>query len=83
MLAVGRRRVHDRDWNLVAAGQSSTTAGAPAGQVVIDGFVRIRLRPIVRGLVTRAMAFVPAIVAIVRFDSRGTGELLDLSQVLL
>ncbi len=68
---------------LIAAGQSSTITGTLAGQVVMEGFVNIRLRPIVRRLVTRAMALVPAVIAIVWFGERGTGELLILSQVVL
>jgi len=68
---------------LIAAGQSSTITGTLAGQVVMEGFVRIRLRPIVRRLTTRAMALVPAVIAIVWFGAHGTGELLILSQVVL
>ena len=68
---------------LIAAGQSSTITGTLAGQVVMEGFVRIRLRPIVRRLLTRALAIVPAVVTIVFFGERATGNLLVLSQVIL
>ncbi|HYX24152.1 MAG TPA: Nramp family divalent metal transporter [Thermoanaerobaculia bacterium] len=68
---------------LIAAGQSSTITGTLAGQVVMEGFVHIRLRPIVRRLLTRALAIVPAVVTIVFFGERATGNLLLLSQVVL
>ena len=68
---------------LIAAGQSSTITGTLAGQVVMEGFVHIRLRPIVRRLLTRALAIVPAVVTIVFFGERATGDLLLLSQVVL
>lgn len=68
---------------LIAAGQSSTITGTLAGQVVMEGFVRIRLRPIARRLITRAVAIVPAVVTIVFFGERATGSLLVLSQVVL
>ncbi|MBN1417633.1 MAG: Nramp family divalent metal transporter [Planctomycetes bacterium] len=68
---------------LIASGQSSTITGTLAGQIVMEGFVRIRLRPIVRRLVTRAVAIVPAVVTIIYFGERGTGDLLVLSQVIL
>jgi manganese transport protein len=68
---------------LIAAGQSSTITGTLAGQVVMEGFVRIRLRPIARRLITRALAIVPAVVTIVVFGEKATGSLLVLSQVVL
>jgi len=68
---------------LIAAGQSSTITGTLAGQVVMEGFVHIRLRPIVRRLITRALAIIPAVVTIVYFGERATGSLLVLSQVVL
>jgi manganese transport protein len=68
---------------LIAAGQSSTITGTLAGQVVMEGFIHIRLRPIVRRLLTRALAIVPAVVTIVFFGERATGNLLLLSQVVL
>ncbi|MFL6192535.1 MAG: Nramp family divalent metal transporter [Thermoanaerobaculia bacterium] len=68
---------------LIAAGQASTITGTLAGQVVMEGFVHIRLRPIVRRLLTRALAIIPAVITIVVFGERATGNLLVLSQVVL
>jgi len=68
---------------LLAAGQSSTLTGTLAGQVVMEGFVRLRLRPWLRRLVTRSLALVPAIVVISISGDRGTYSLLILSQVIL
>jgi manganese transport protein len=68
---------------LIAAGQSSTITGTLAGQVVMEGFVHIRMRPLIRRLLTRALAIVPAVVTIVFFGERATGNLLLLSQVVL
>jgi len=68
---------------LIAAGQSSTITGTLAGQVVMEGFVHIRLRPLVRRLLTRALAIIPAVLTIVFFGDRATGNLLLLSQVVL
>jgi manganese transport protein len=68
---------------LIASGQSSTITGTLAGQIVMEGFVNIRLSPLVRRLVTRALAIIPAVIAIVLYGEHGTGELLILSQVVL
>jgi len=68
---------------LIASGQSSTITGTLAGQIVMEGFVQIRLRPLIRRLLTRAVALVPAVLTVVYFGERGTGELLVLSQVVL
>ncbi len=68
---------------LIASGQSSTITGTLAGQIVMEGFVQIRLRPIVRRLLTRTAAIIPAVVTIVAFGERATGNLLVLSQVVL
>jgi len=68
---------------LIAAGQSSTITGTLAGQVVMEGFIHIRLRPIVRRLLTRSLAIIPAVITIVFFGERATGTLLLLSQVVL
>ncbi|HEX2643348.1 MAG TPA: Nramp family divalent metal transporter, partial [Thermoanaerobaculia bacterium] len=68
---------------LIAAGQSSTITGTLAGQVVMEGFVRIRLRPLLRRLLTRAIAIVPAVLTIVFVGEQATGSLLVLSQVVL
>lgn len=68
---------------LIASGQSSTITGTLAGQIVMEGFVHIRLRPIVRRLLTRAVAIVPAVFTIMYFGEGATGDLLVLSQVVL
>jgi manganese transport protein len=68
---------------LLASGQSSTITGTLAGQVVMEGFLRWRLQPWVRRLITRTMAVLPAVLIIgIRGDSSVT-DLLTLSQVLL
>ena len=59
---------------LIAAGQSSTITGTLAGQVVMEGFVHIRLRPLVRRLLTRALAIVPAVITILFFGERATRQ---------
>jgi manganese transport protein len=68
---------------LFASGQSSTLTGTLAGQIVMEGFLNIRVRPWLRRLVTRSLAIVPAFVAIWLAGSRGTFQLLLLSQVVL
>lgn len=68
---------------LLAAGQSSTITGTMAGQVVMEGFVSIRMRPWARRLLTRGLAVVPAVLVIVWQGERGAESLLVLSQVIL
>jgi manganese transport protein len=68
---------------LIASGQSSTVTGTLAGQIVMEGFLRLRLRPIVRRLLTRGVAIVPALIVILAFGEGATGDLLVLSQVVL
>jgi manganese transport protein len=68
---------------LLAAGQSSTITGTLAGQIVMEGFVRIRLRPYLRRLLTRSIALLPAVVVISISGNEGTYKLLILSQVIL
>ncbi len=68
---------------LLAAGQSSTLTGTLAGQIVMEGFLNIRLRPWLRRLLTRSLALAPAVIAILLFGDRGTYPLLILSQVVL
>ncbi len=68
---------------LLASGQSSTITGTLAGQVVMEGFMRWRIKPWVRRLITRTLAILPAVFVIgVRGDSSVT-DLLTLSQVVL
>jgi len=68
---------------LLASGQNSTLTGTLAGQIVMEGFLNIRLRPWVRRLVTRSIAIVPAVVVSILYGARGTSQLLVLSQVIL
>lgn len=68
---------------LIASGQSSTITGTLAGQIVMEGFVNIRLQPWVRRLLTRLLAITPALIAIIFFGERAAGDLLILSQVVL
>ncbi len=68
---------------LLAAGQSSTITGTLAGQIVMEGFVRIRLRPWLRRLVTRSLAVVPAVLVILWRGESAVDDLLVLSQVIL
>ncbi len=68
---------------LLASGQNSTLTGTLAGQIVMEGFLNIHLRPWMRRLITRAIAIVPAVIVAAIYGERGTGELLVLSQVIL
>ena len=68
---------------LLASGQNSTLTGTLAGQMVMEGFVRIRLRPWVRRLTTRGLAVIPAAAVAASSGARGEGSLLVLSQVIL
>jgi manganese transport protein len=68
---------------LLASGQMSAVTGTLAGQVVMEGFLRLRVSPVVRRLATRALAIVPAAIVTVIYGERGTGQLLVLSQVVL
>ena len=68
---------------LLASGQNSTLTGTLAGQIVMEGFLDIRLRPWLRRLITRAIAIVPAVVVSILYGERGTAQLLVFSQVIL
>lgn len=68
---------------LLASGQNSTLTGTLAGQIVMEGFLRLRLPPVVRRLITRLIAIVPAIIVTALYGARGTEQLLILSQVIL
>jgi manganese transport protein len=68
---------------LLCSGQNATLTGTLAGQIVMEGFINLRLRPWLRRLVTRLIAIVPAIVVILLYGDRGTGPLIILSQVVL
>ncbi len=68
---------------LIASGQSSTITGTMAGQIVMEGYLNIRLRPWLRRLVTRSVAIVPAALTILVGGDNATYQLLLLSQVIL
>jgi manganese transport protein len=68
---------------LLASGQNSTLTGTLAGQIVMEGFLQIRLRPWVRRLITRGLAIVPAVVVAILYGESGTAKLLVMSQVVL
>jgi len=68
---------------LLASGQNSTLTGTLAGQIVMEGFLNIRLRPWLRRLITRLVAIVPAVFTAAFFGTSGTAKLLLLSQVIL
>jgi manganese transport protein len=68
---------------LLASGQNSTLTGTLAGQIVMEGFLNIRIRPWLRRLITRAIAIVPAAIVAILYGEGGTAQLLILSQVIL
>lgn len=68
---------------LLASGQNSTLTGTLAGQIVMEGFLQIRMRPWLRRLITRAIAIVPAVIVTMIYGEHGTAKLLVLSQVIL
>ena len=68
---------------LIAAGQSSTITGTLAGQIVMEGYLRIRISPIVRRLITRLIAVVPAAIIILIYGEREADAMLIFSQVIL
>jgi len=68
---------------LLASGQNSTLTGTLAGQIVMEGFLNIRLRPWLRRLLTRSLAIIPAVIVTALSGEAGTAKLLVLSQVIL
>ena len=68
---------------LLASGQNSTLTGTLAGQIVMEGFLNLRIRPWLRRLITRAIAIVPAAIVAILYGASGTAKLLIMSQVLL
>jgi manganese transport protein len=68
---------------LLCSGQNATLTGTLAGQIVMEGFINLRLRPWLRRLITRLIAIIPAIIVVLLYGERGTGPLLILSQVIL
>lgn len=68
---------------LLASGQSSTLTGTLAGQIVMEGFLNIRLKPWLRRMITRSIAIIPALIVSYYYGEKGTAQLLVLSQVIL
>jgi manganese transport protein len=68
---------------LIAAGQSSTITGTLAGQIIMEGYLNLRIQPWVRRIITRALAVIPSLLAIYYMGESATGKLLILSQVIL
>src|SRR5207342_2121895 len=68
---------------LLASGQNSTLTGTLAGQIVMEGFLNVRLRPWLRRLITRLIAIVPAAITAILYGASGTAKLLIFSQVIL
>ena len=68
---------------LLASGQNSTLTGTLAGQIVMEGFINVRLRPWLRRLITRGLAIIPAVLVIGLFGEGKTTQLLVASQVVL
>ncbi len=68
---------------LLASGQNSTLTGTLAGQIVMEGFLNIRLNPWLRRLITRLIAIIPAFIVTWMYGEKGTSSLLILSQVIL
>jgi manganese transport protein len=68
---------------LLASGLNSTITGTLAGQIVMEGFLNIRLRPWLRRLITRMIAIIPAVIVSILYGASGTAKLLVLSQVIL
>ena len=68
---------------LIAAGQSSTITGTLAGQIIMEGYLNLRIQPWVRRIITRLIAIVPAVIIILVFGESVTGKMLILSQVIL
>lgn len=68
---------------LIAAGQSSTITGTLAGQIVMEGYLQLRISPALRRIITRLLAVVPAVIVILVMGDKGVGKLLIFSQVLL
>jgi len=68
---------------LLASGQNSSITGTLAGQVVMEGFVHIRVSPWLRRLITRSLAIIPTVIVVALMGEQGTEKLLILSQVIL
>lgn len=68
---------------LIAAGQSSTVTGTLAGQIIMEGYLSLRINPLLRRLITRMVAIIPALIVILIYGEKEVGSLLVMSQVIL
>ncbi len=68
---------------LLASGQNSTLTGTLTGQIIMEGFLNLRMAPWIQRLMTRGLAIIPALAVIIFFKDFGVGKLLILSQVVL
>jgi manganese transport protein len=68
---------------LLCSGQNATLTGTLAGQIVMEGFINLRMRPWLRRLMTRLIAIIPAVIVISIYGDSGSGPLIILSQVIL
>jgi manganese transport protein len=68
---------------LLASGQNSSITGTLAGQIVMEGFIHLKLAPWLRRLITRSLAIIPTIVVVAITGEQGTEKLLLFSQVIL
>src|SRR5437762_1042292 len=68
---------------LLCSGQNATLTGTLAGQIVMEGFINLRIRPWLRRLITRMIAIIPAVIVISIYGDSGSGPLIILSQVIL
>ncbi|MEO7308436.1 MAG: Nramp family divalent metal transporter [Ferruginibacter sp.] len=68
---------------LIAAGQSSTITGTLAGQIIMEGYLSLRINPLLRRLITRLVAIIPALIVIIIYGEENVDSLLILSQVIL
>jgi len=68
---------------LLASGQNSSITGTLAGQVVMEGFIHLKVSPWLRRLITRSLAIIPTIIVVAVTGEQGTEKLLILSQVIL
>ena len=68
---------------LILAGQSSTVTGTLAGQIVMEGYLHLRINPVLRRILTRSLAVLPTVIVILIFGEKEVGSLLIFSQVIL
>ena len=68
---------------LIAAGQSSTITGTLAGQIIMEGYLSLRINPLLRRLITRLIAIIPALIVIIIYGEKNVTDLLVFSQVIL